>query len=608
MEPQCPTQELLAEMHPLSSVDQASGKNAPMAHHNQAQSALYKKAGLLACIFLDEATRTSKFGSAGVKMTTGLGLEFIIRVCQQGGQHVPSASSLLQEHSMHVRMLFQLLAKETHFSRCARVLGRKDLDPLSKSCTLQALSSSRVSPFLTLHDFRRRLLEQAYSHVNVLKFLTHKRTFPFGVVALIDAFGCFTVTLAARQTIVTKADVALAMLVERVARHIKQYPKHKKRNTPVLVATGESLLHQGAQREVCKEARPLTNILNREAHTASNDPFYLIMARPVVPARSAWLRPWQFRPRPPAEPLQLAYESRFFRYMRRVGREVNKNLDIHEWVETTRCNLSDKRHHLDALTFRALTFRDSMLTEFIPAVREWHARVFGGTGTLISLMTCPIMKPETTEVFSAVVYGTGRGRMELLCFELISEACHMLERHRWNPQCPYWKALDEKFKLSSRASVGFRVAITTHEVWLQSPPPGRRSDFLLLAYTSIDANPLVLGYACHTPDVLRKTSSNTATQAYSKTRVTWRTHVPLPGLMEAAATSLAETLLLPTPRNESQIEDILAKQMWMQTVLQQAVDPIDASIDTETHTFASTFTRTKASVDSDDTSDEDYVW
>ena len=78
--------------------------------------------------------------------------------------------------------------------------------------------------------------------------------------------------------------------------------------------------------------------------------------------------------------------------------------------------------------------------------------------------------------------------------------------------------------------------------------------------------------------------------------------------MEAAATSLAETLLLPTPRNESQIEDILAKQMWMQTVLQQAVDPIDASIDTETHTFASTFTSTKSSVDSDDTSDEEYVW
>ena len=73
--------------------------------------------------------------------------------------------------------------------------------------------------------------------------------------------------------------------------------------------------------------------------------------------------------------------------------------------------------------------------------------------------------------------------------------------------------------------------------------------------------------------------------------------------MEAAATSLAETLLLPTPRNESQIEDILAKQMWMQTVLQQAVDPIDASIDAEAHTSTRTCTSTESSANRDDTSD-----
>ena len=290
---------------------------------------------------------------------------------------------------------------------------------------------------------------------------------------------------------------------------------------------------------------------------------------------------------------------------------MKKNRDIHEWVEKTRCNLSDKR------PLGALKIRDSVmawvLTEFIPAVREWHARVFGATGTLISLVTCPIMKYDmeyyTTEVFSAVVYGTGRGRMELLCFELVSEACKMLERHRWNSHCTYWKALDEKFKLSSRATIHFRVAIRTQGLRLLEPPrPGQRSDFLLLAYTTIEANPSVIGYACHTPTVLPEAASNPATQAYSKTCVTWRTHVPLPGLMEAAATSVAETHLLPTPRNESQMENILAKQMWMQAALQQTVDPIDASIATETHTFASPFTNTKSSVDSDDTSDEDYVW
>ena len=74
--------------------------------------------------------------------------------------------------------------------------------------------------------------------------------------------------------------------------------------------------------------------------------------------------------------------------------------------------------------------------------------------------------------------------------------------------------------------------------------------------------------------------------------------------MEAAATSLAETLLLPTPRNESQIEDILAKQMWMQTVLTQTVVPMcDANIDAETQTFARTFASTESSADRDDTSD-----
>ena len=79
--------------------------------------------------------------------------------------------------------------------------------------------------------------------------------------------------------------------------------------------------------------------------------------------------------------------------------------------------------------------------------------------------------------------------------------------------------------------------------------------------------------------------------------------------MEAAATSLAETLLLQTARNESQIEDILAKQMWMQTVLTQAVNPMrDASIDAQTQTFARTFAGIESSATDDDTSDYEDVW
>ena len=74
--------------------------------------------------------------------------------------------------------------------------------------------------------------------------------------------------------------------------------------------------------------------------------------------------------------------------------------------------------------------------------------------------------------------------------------------------------------------------------------------------------------------------------------------------MEEAATSLAETLLLPTPRNKSQLADILAHQMWMQTVFTQTGGPMcDASIDAEAHASTRTFTSTESSANRDDTSD-----
>ena len=274
-------------------------------------------------------------------LTTERGFEFMRHVCQQRGQQMPSISSVVKMHKMHIRMRSQLL-RGPCFSRCARVVARNDLDPVSKRCTLQALSCSRVQPFLTLHDFRLTLLEQAASHVMALKFFTHTRTFPSDVVDRIDEYGGFTGKLTTIRTIVAKAGVALAMLIVKVASQIKQHRKHIKRNTPAVVDTVESLLHQGAQREVCKEARPLTNILLQEANAASNDGFYMFMdwlqlndskqqntttcettdvtqgetydyvvlARPAAAARSDWLRHWQLRP--PAEPLHLAYESMFF--------------------------------------------------------------------------------------------------------------------------------------------------------------------------------------------------------------------------------------------------------------------------------------------------------
>ena len=91
--------------------------------------------------------------------------------------------------------------------------------------------------------------------------------------------------------------------------------------------------------------------------------------------------------------------------------------------------------------------------------------------------------------------------------------------------------------------------------------------------------------------------------------------MPLRGLMEEAVTSLAETLLLPTPRNESQLADILANQMWMQTVFTRTTSPMcDPSIHAEAHPSTRTFTSTESSANRDDTSDYidtsdyEYVW
>ena len=523
-----------------------------------------------------------------------------------------SYSGQLGVYEMHIDILSQLL-REPYYSRWAQVLGRIDLDTMSKYCMLEALSWCRVQPLLALHDFRLTLHNQAAAHVIALTILK-RVAFPSGVVALIDKFGGFTETLATISTTVATTGIALAKRVAKVACILAT----KSVALEALVLT--SFTHR--KRHTCGECMVLhlsdddnqqnmnngmtTDVTTRESYD------YVRLTRWSAATISDLVLDdsWYIPLTAPADPLYRAYGSRFFQYMDDEARHVNKTRDIYEWVEEIHYNVSDRNH---ACAYKILDSAMSwVFNELIPAIREWHTRFMLGcyNDTILRLVTRPIATNDETEVFSVEAHGMGLGRMELLCFELVNEACEILERQRWNPQCTYWKALEEKFKLSSRASLRVRVAIAPHKPRLVTtserllgPSEPQRSDFLLLAYTTTDSNPSVIGYAWHTPNVLLPLllPHYTTTRSYFKTRVTWRMNVRLPGLMEAAATSLAETLLLPTPRNESQIEDILAKQMWMQTVLQQAVDPIDASIDTETHTFASTFTRTKASVDSDDT-------
>ena len=215
----------------------------------------------------------------------------------------------------------------------------------------------------------------------------------------------------------------------------------------------------------------------------------------------------------------------------------------------------------------ALRIQDSamewLFTEFLPAVRAWHDRNFGNDGTLVSLLARPISKQTHTEVFSAVVHGRHLGRMEWLSFDLVYEAVNVLESHREHT-CKYWETLEQKFDLSSRSDLFLRMGIAPHKMRLtgedleaSAPGAGKRADFLLLAYKRGEKDPYVLGFAYHTTNVVPETSSGNTNQAYLETRVLWYMHVPLPGLMEEAATSLAESLGLPEPRQKQRLQKSL---------------------------------------------------
>ena len=247
-----------------------------------------------------------------------------------------------------------------------------------------------------------------------------------------------------------------------------------------------------------------------------------------------------------------------------------------------------------------MCIRDSF-KQFLPAVREWHECNFGNDGTLLSLLTRPISKSDTTEVFSAVVHGRPLSRMEWVSLDLVYAALNVLDKHRQD-ECSYWETLKDKFALSSRSDLWFRVGIAPHKMRLMgdnleatAPGAGKRADFLLLAVKRGEEHPYVLGFAYHTTNAVPETSSGDKNQAHPETRVLWYMHVQLPGLMEEAATSLAESLGLPEPRQKTEIAKILDANTWVDTVLK----PPDEAMHDETSDA------TRAAATMSDAEDED---
>ena len=122
------------------------------------------------------------------------------------------------------------------------------------------------------------------------------------------------------------------------------------------------------------------------------------------------------------------------------------------------------------------------------------------------------------------------------------------------------------------------MRLTGEDLEASAPGAGKRADFLLLAYKrGENPHPHVLGFAYHTTNAVPETVSGNAKQKYPETRVLWYMHVPLPGLMEEAATSLTRSLYLPEPRHTAQeIPKILDEDTWVHTVLQPPAEAMDA--------------------------------
>ena len=91
--------------------------------------------------------------------------------------------------------------------------------------------------------------------------------------------------------------------------------------------------------------------------------------------------------------------------MRSLLRLNRHNPDIHKWVREVRCHKSEERS-LVGLRMHSGAAK-WLEREFMPQVREWHAHTFGLDGTLLSLMTEPIVNKSAQLFFPRRVQRRG---------------------------------------------------------------------------------------------------------------------------------------------------------------------------------------------------------
>ena len=178
----------------------------------------------------------------------------------------------------------------------------------------------------------------------------------------------------------------------------------------------------------------------------------------------------------------------------------------------------------------------------------------------------------TAYLFATVAYSSRRrpsmwsaGRMEWLALELVIQARRVLQGPKSKENDTLWKTIEGKLG-NNRATIGLSYAIAPHKMRLSgdeleasAPGAGERSDVWLLAWPSDASEPTALGCAYHTTNVFPGTASRNEGQSYPESRILWRPCMALPGLMEAAARTLARELELPCPAS---VPDLLESAEW----------------------------------------------
>ena len=143
------------------------------------------------------------------------------------------------------------------------------------------------------------------------------------------------------------------------------------------------------------------------------------------------------------------------------------------------------------------------------------------------------------------------GRMEWLAFELVIEARRLLLERHGNADDTLWKTIEQKVGID-RAEICVGIAIAPHKMRLtgnefEASAPGshKRSDVWLLTNQVNGSEPTALHMAYNASHMFPGMASLDAAQRYPERRILWRAYVPLPGLMEEAASSLARACALP---------------------------------------------------------------